>query len=302
MLPDISNCSIDDFRDELLIQKEVRLSVLRLDKIHPVVSGNKLFKLHYFLEEAANTSHRTIITFGGAYSNHLVATAYACKEAGFKSIGIIRGERAVQLSLTLQQCFQYGMKLIFISRGEYENREDPLFLSTLRHDHGNCTIIPEGGYHPLGAKGASLIMNLVKEKDFTHVVTAVGTATTLAGLLLNMEEDQQLIGIPVLKGMIDIKERIFSLAGKYYLPSRLQVFTEYHFGGYAKRTIELINFMNRLWQDHQLPTDFVYTAKMMYGTLDRIRAGYFMPGARILCLHTGGLQGNLSLPVDSLFF
>lgn len=294
----LENCTVD----KLFSENNISLSVLRLDKIHPVVSGNKLFKLHYFIEATLRSTHKTILTFGGAYSNHLVATAFACRQAGLNSIGIIRGEKPEILSATLQHCKEYGMQLEFISREKYQQKETELFLQDLKNGFGDCTIIPEGGYHPLGAKGAGLIMDLVAEESFSHICTASGTATTLAGLLLKSNAHQQIISIPVLKGMNDTIQRLAYLTPNNIKEKQLTVFDEYHFGGYAKKTNELVSFMNKLWQQHQLPTDFVYTAKMFYAVYDKIHSGFFHSGSNILCIHTGGLQGNVSLPSGTLNF
>lgn len=302
MLFDISNAGIDQLNDERFDEKQVTVSVLRLDRIHPVVSGNKLFKLHYFLEEAVQSAHKTIITFGGAYSNHLAATAYACSLLKLKSIGMVRGEEPPLLPHTLQQCKQYGMELRFISRSEYANKEDAGFLQSLHNSWGPHTLIPEGGYHPVGAKGASLIMPLVADKQYTHICTAVGTATTLSGLLSVAHQNQMITGIPVLKGTTDMPERIKYLAGTKSLPPNLELLHGYHFGGYAKKTDELIGFINSCWQQYQLPLDFVYTAKMLYAVTDCISKDHFSKGSNIVCLHTGGLQGNLSLPAGTLQF
>lgn len=314
MLFDISKAGIDKLNDELFLQKWVSVSVLRLDKIHPVVSGNKLFKLHYFLQEAIHSKHptgsgpqghvsgKTILSFGGAYSNHLVATAFACKALHLKSIGIVRGEQPAQLSSTLLQCINEGMQLKFISRQAYAKKENAGFISALQNEFGNCIIVPEGGYHPLGAKGAALIMDMINKNNYTHICTATGTATTLAGLLMASGPEQTIVSIPVLKGITDINERIKYLTNLKTVPGNLQILPDYHFGGYAKSTGALIEFINDCWQQYNLPLDFVYTAKMLYGVIDSIKNNHFAKGSKILCLHTGGLQGNKSLPLNTLLF
>lgn len=302
MLFDISKAGIEVLQDELFSQKQVTVAVLRLDKIHPFVSGNKLFKLHYFLEEAITGKYNAVLTFGGAYSNHLAATAYACKALQIKSIGIVRGEKPRQLSHTLLQCMQDGMKLKFISRQQYAKKEDAAFMNELTTIFGECMIIPEGGYHPLGAKGAALIMDLVKDNSYTHICTATGTATTLAGILLAAKEEQTVMGFPVLKGMTDNKARIKELTGSESEFNNLLILADHHFGGYAKKTGQLIHFMNDCWLQYKLPLDFVYTAKMLFGVIDSIKKDKFKKGSKILCLHTGGLQGNKSLPLNSLLF
>jgi 1-aminocyclopropane-1-carboxylate deaminase len=297
----IFNAPIEILHDELFYRKKITVSVVRLDKIHPIASGNKLFKLHYFLQSALISSHKTIVTFGGAYSNHLIATAFTCFENGIKCIGIVRGEIPVQLSPTLQQCLNYGMQLKFISRELYNFKEEDSFISEISAEFGECIIIPEGGYHHWGARGAALITESIKENNYTHICTATGTATTVAGLLLN-NSNQKIISVPVLKGIEDIEKRITFLGAGAFNRQQLDIFDNYHFGGYAKKTVELINFMNYLWQQYQLPTDFVYTGKLFFAIFDKIKKDYFPKESNILCLHTGGLQGNNSLPSGTLLF
>jgi 1-aminocyclopropane-1-carboxylate deaminase len=302
MLFDISNAVIEVLNDDLFAQKQVSVSVLRLDQLHPVVSGNKLFKLHYFLEEALRSTHRSILTFGGAYSNHLAATAFAAAALQLKSTGIVRGERPPLLSHTLQQCLGDGMQLKFISRNDFANKDDAAFTRSLQNEFGDCIIIPEGGYHPLGAEGAASIMDLARNKNFSHIATATGTATTLAGLLKAAGPAQTVISVPVLKGIADMEERIQFLTGNKQRFKNLHLLAGYHFGGYAKRNEALTGFMNQCWLQYHLPLDFVYTAKMFFGVIDSIKSGHFPPGSNILCLHTGGLQGNRSLPSGTLLF
>jgi 1-aminocyclopropane-1-carboxylate deaminase len=283
---------------KLTQQKKVQLQVLRLDKVHPIVSGNKIFKLHYFIESLQN---KKVITFGGAYSNHLVATAFTCKQNNIDCIGIVRGEQPKELSHTLLHCIEYGMQLIFISRKEYDKKDTTSFIEELKNKYDDCIIIPEGGYNIKGAEGAAAIMDHISS-DATHICCAVGTATTIAGLLLNAKPHQNIIAFPVLKGLTDIEQRLVFLTGGNFNKQQLHVEYNYHFGGYAKKTPELIQFMNELYNEHQLPTDFVYTAKMMYGIMDLIKKDFFLPGSKICCVHTGGLQGNLSLPKNTLTF
>jgi 1-aminocyclopropane-1-carboxylate deaminase/D-cysteine desulfhydrase-like pyridoxal-dependent ACC family enzyme len=302
MLFDITNIDIDLLNTDVFTRKQVAVDILRLDKIHPVVSGNKLFKLHYFLEETLSSPHHALLTFGGAYSNHLLATAFACNASGIRSIGIVRGERPPALSKTLEQCIDYGMQLKFISRATYNNKNDTSFLNDLQKEFGEFVSVPEGGYHPAGARGAALIMNFKEAGNYSHICTAIGTATTLAGLLQAAPLGQTITAIPVLKNFTDIDERMAYLLGSNERLKQLRVFDQYHFGGYAKRTVTLIDFMNLCWQKFQLPLDFVYTAKMLYAVFDSIEKDRFPKGSRILCIHTGGLQGNHSLPVDTLLY
>lgn len=294
------NIAVEKIFNNLLQLHQIQLSVLRLDAVHPIVSGNKLFKLHYFFEGILPHQNTTIITFGGAFSNHLVATAYYCQQKNLACVGYVRGEAAATLSHTLQQCIQYGMQLIFLSRKEYDEKSEAHFIKKIKGKYTQPIIIPEGGYHPLGAKGAALIMNYIAA-DTTHICTPIGTATTIAGLLLKATPSQQIIGIPVLKNLEDVHERIAYLSGITATP-QLWIAPHYHFGGYAKKNNHLITFMNTLYNTQHLPTDFVYTAKMMYGVLDLIEKKHFAPGSNIVCIHTGGLQGNASLPKHTLTF
>jgi len=279
------------------IAQNLQLFVARLDKIHPTVSGNKLFKLHYFLEMAA-AKNKKIITYGGAWSNHLLATAYAANTYGLQSIGIVRGEQPATESLTLQGCQHYGMQLQFESRDFYKEHSN---IGT-HHliETTDSIIIPEGGFHSLGAKGARLIrdkMNLVP----THVCVAVGTATTLAGLLL-AAKGEKVVAFPILKNMHDIYDRIAILTNNIPLQNLVVNNEEYHFGGYAKHSNKLFDFMNAFYLNHNIPLDFVYTAKMMYGVIDQLQKGFFPEGSKIICLHTGGLQGNRSLTPGKLIY
>lgn len=297
-----SLCTTEVLQDTLFAEKKISVSILRLDKIHPIVSGNKLFKLHYFLEQALTVAHQPVLTFGGAYSNHLLATAYACRILQLRSIGIVRGEQPQHPSFTLQECAKHGMKIKFVPRKIYDYKEDEQFISRLKKELGDCTIIPEGGYHPLGAKGAALIPTLMDKHSYTHIYTATGTATTLAGLLMSTQKGQTITSVNILKGMTDIKDRLRYLCGPQVPLQQLTIVNDYHFGGYAKKNATLIQFMNQCWQKFCLPLDFVYTAKMLYALTEHIKNDHFPIGSSILCIHTGGLQGNCSLPSGTLLY
>lgn len=284
--------------DPLCESAGITLSVARLDLIHPVVSGNKLFKLHYFIQQAFNSETKHIITFGGAYSNHLVATAFAARENGLSSTGIVRGEQPEQESHTLSACRSYGMKLKFVSRSEYSVMQEEKALENLQIETG-AIVVPEGGYHSAGAKGASLIMEQV-DKRVNFICVPAGTATTSAGILLGASPHQMVCVFPVIKGMNDLSSRIAFLTGGAPLTAPV-IFPEYHEGGYAKYTQELLRFMNSFYAAHGIPLDFVYTGKMMSGVFKEIKKGTFPVDTHILCLHTGGLQGNVSV-ADQLIF
>lgn len=279
-------------------ENEIRVSILRLDRVHPVISGNKLFKLYYYLQEAAKEKVRPIATFGGAYSNHLAATAHACKKLKIECIGVVRGNKNEMDSLTLTYCRQQGMQLKFLDRetfrqvAEHPERTDGLFPE-------NAIVVPLGGFSAMGARGAALICNYIPKHQYTHICMAAGTAATLAGLLLP-DRQEKVLAFPVLKGMTDIKNRLIEMG----VPpaKRLEIHAGFHFGGYAKMNRELIDFMNWFYDDYGIPLDFVYTAKMMHGVFSLIKEGHFPKGSKILAIHTGGLQGNQSLPVGTLHY
>ena len=302
MTPDFSLATIDKLEDERFARKDVSVYVLRLDKVDPIVSGNKYFKLRYFLEDAIQSKSKTLLTFGGAYSNHLAATALAGRQIGLSTVGIVRGEKPNKYSNTLLQCMDYGMDLHFVSRTEYSGNQNEDFIEGLKKQFGDFYLVPEGGYHPLGAKGAASIRQWIDTGMYTHIAMACGTATTLAGLLAEPEPNQRIIGIPVLKGMTDWDTRIEFLLGHRDTLHALDFWDDHHFGGYAKKNGFLIKFMNDCWKQFQLPLDFVYTAKMMHAVFEKIEQDHFSRRSRILCIHTGGLQGNGSLLKDTLFY
>lgn len=301
MLFEYSELEIDILKSPGFIEKEVIVMLARLDKLHPVVSGNKMFKLHYFIRESVRQGNKPVITFGGAWSNHLVASAYACSVYGIPCTGVVRGEKPSQFSQTLQDAEHYGMELHFVTRSDYQEMDLKKICEQISKDPEKHIIIPEGGFHPMGAEGGALIMNHILKVKATHICTAVGTATTLAGLLKNSTNNERIIAVPVLKNMTDIKDRLTSLGCSEQL-ERLSIFENYHFGGYAKKNEHLIRFMNECFNRYHIPTDFVYTAKMLYAVTEKIKQGFFAPGSVVLCLHTGGLQGNKSLPPGTLVF
>ena len=298
---DINNIEfeIQHIFSDKIQSKGIELFIARLDKINPIVSGNKIFKLSHFVSNAITKKIKTIATKGGYYSNHLVATAYYTKVNNLNSIGIIRGEEPKILSPTLKDCIEYGMQLIYVKRNDYDN--EILIQTLLQNKLDNFEYIPEGGFHPNGAEGASIIMNQINKFNATHVIAAIGTATTIAGLNQNNGNDTEIIGIPVLKGLNDINERLNYL-NTHSNSKYPKIFNNYHFGGYAKYDSTLINSMNEFYYMCQIPTDFVYTGKMIFGIFDLINSNYFKKGSKIIALHTGGLQGNQSLPPNTLVF
>ena len=286
--------SITEERVQFLEKGNISVSVLRLDKIHSVISGNKWFKLQHYLKEAKEQRKEKIVTFGGAWSNHIVATAAACKMNDIPSTGIIRGEEPAQPSETLMQARTYGMQLYFVSRDEYSKKKIPAALL-----NKNYYFINEGGFGEQGANGASDVLDYCS-KDFTHCCAAVGTGTMLAGLINAASTQQQVIGISVLKNNPALEQSVASLSKNQ--AKQWQIIHDYHFGGYAKYTAALIRFMNELYYEAKIPSDFVYTAKLFYAIADLINGNYFPAGSRILVIHSGGLQGNHSLGKGTLIY
>jgi 1-aminocyclopropane-1-carboxylate deaminase len=271
------------------------IDVLRLDLIHPEVSGNKWFKLRYHLEEARALGKQGIISFGGAFSNHLVALAYATRG---KCVGIIRGEEPVVYGPSLQQMKSFGMQLEFVSREQYKNKELLAIGALTRYP--DYYIVPEGGGGELGIKGTGEIINIA-ENDYTHVICAIGTGTTMAGIVNSSRKDQQVIGISMLK-VTDTSSNEFTELMKLTGRDNYTIIYDYHFGGYAKKNDELIGFMNKLYAEEKMPTDFVYTGKLFYAVYDLMWKNFFPGGSKILVIHSGGLQGNRSLPANTLIF
>ena len=294
MLPGLSfeNISVDDI--SFFYNDKIKVHVLRLDKISPLVSGNKWFKLRYYLEEAKAQHKKGILTFGGAWSNHIVATAAICHMHGFRSIGLIRGEAPDKLSATLIQAKELGMQLFFISRTAYRNKEIPASLNT-----GEYYMINEGGYGKTGAEGASTLLDYCKE-SYTHYCCAVGTGTMMAGLINAVLPPQQVLGISVMKNNTAREEMVSALVNDE--KTNWELLHDYHFGGYAKHQPALFDFMNEFYEQTGIPTDFVYTAKLFYALSDLARKNYFPPGSKLLAIQSGGLQGNISLPEGTLIF
>lgn len=274
--------------------------VLRLDLLHPVVSGNKAYKLKEYIAAAKAGGKSTLLTFGGAYSNHVVATAAAAGMNGVKSIGIVRGDPPKNLSHTLLAAKGYGMELHFITREEYRRKAIPASVYE-SNDAGNIYIIPEGGYGHPGMKGAMDILAQNNTSSYTHILTAAGTGTTLAGLVAAAAPHQKVTGVPVLKNAASLQREIENL-----LPAEkhtgFELLTDYHFGGYAKYTHELLAFMNEFYRQTSIPTDFVYTGKAFFAVVDLAKKGHFPSGSKLLVVHTGGLQGNASLKKGALMF
>lgn len=294
MLPDLALNDITVDPISFLFENKIEVDVLRLDKISPVISGNKWFKLRYYLEEAKSLHKKSILTFGGAWSNHIIATAAVCKMQELNSIGIIRGEEPKELSSTLSQAKEFGMQLVFISRSDYRQKKIPATLQS-----SDYYIINEGGYGETGAKGASTILDHCN-KIYTHYCCAIGTGTMMAGLINAVSPAQTVLGISVMKNNTALKEMIQTLVTG--TEKNWKLIHDYHFGGYAKHQPALLGFMNDFYEQTTIPSDFVYTGKLFFAISDLIRKNYFPADSKLLLVHSGGLQGNSSLPEDTLIF
>ncbi|MBA3705083.1 MAG: 1-aminocyclopropane-1-carboxylate deaminase/D-cysteine desulfhydrase [Bacteroidetes bacterium] len=279
--------------DAFIKNSGVQLYLLRTDLMHTAIGGNKLFKLKYNLEEAEKQTKKTIITFGGAFSNHIAATAAAGKEYGFETIGIIRGEKYPELNPTLKFAVECGMQLQYISRIDYQNKNTKEYLNSLNLQFDSFYLIPEGGSNDLGILGCKEITQYINF-DFNYVCCACGTGASMAGIVLSLKKNQQALGFQSLKGKGYIKKEVGNWLQhfNYQGPANWNINEDYHFGGYAKTNSELIDFINRLEKDNNIPLDPVYTGKMMFGIYDLIQNGFFKKGENIVAIHTGGLQGN----------
>lgn len=266
----------------------MKLYIKREDQLHPYVSGNKFRKLKYNLLEAKKQGYNTLLTFGGAFSNHISAVSYAAKEVGFQSIGIIRGEELfdkISDNPTLQFAQTNGMQFEFVSRDDYRQKDSKNYIEKLRQQFGDFYLVPEGGTNELAVKGCEEI--LTEEDDFfDYICCAVGTGGTISGIINSSKPHQKVLGFPALKG--DFLE---SEIKKFTQKENWELITDYHFGGYAKINEELIAFINKFRDKTHISLDPVYTGKMCFGVFDLIRKGYFEKDANILLIHTGGLQG-----------
>ncbi|WP_298554028.1 pyridoxal-phosphate dependent enzyme [uncultured Algibacter sp.] len=268
--------------------KGVELYLKREDKLHSFVSGNKYRKLKYNLLKAEKTSFKTLLTFGGAFSNHIAAVASAGNIIGFNTIGIIRGDELqnkIENNPTLSFAKENGMQFKFVSREVYRNKTSEIFLKSLEDEFGEFYLIPEGGTNALAVKGCEEILNK-DDEAFDYICCSVGTGGTISGLINCSKPSQQVLGFPALKGDF-LKEDI----SKFVTQTNWKLITDYHFGGYAKINEELVAFINRFKINQGVPLDPVYTGKTLFGIFDLIKNGYFPEGSKLLTIHTGGLQG-----------
>ncbi len=278
--------------------KNFSIDVLRLDLIHPFYGGNKYFKLKYNIQKVAG---KTILTFGGAHSNHIYSTAAFCHEQKLKCVGVIRGEESmIENSPTLQFAKQQGMHLHFVSREVYKTKTEQEFLNDLKKEFGDFYLIPEGGNNDEGIKGCMEILDVVPFYDY--IFCACGTSCTYTGILASDKKDQKIVGISVLKGENQLIDEVNANTSKFnfekikaYSAGKLDhstILNEFHFGGYAKHTQKLLNFKREFEAQHHIPLDYVYTSKLFCAVYDLINRSLLIENKKILIVHSGGQQGN----------
>lgn len=266
----------------------ISLEIKREDLLHPFISGNKFRKLKYNLLQAKAENQETVLTFGGAYSNHIAAVAYAGKEQSFKTIGVIRGDELgdkIAENPTLQFAQECGMQFEFVTREAYRFKTEPDFIANLQQKFGSLYLVPEGGTNEYAIKGCEEILT-EEDSKFDYVCCAVGTGGTISGIINSALPHQKVLGFPALKGDF-LKDEIRKFAAN----ENWALITDYHFGGYGKVNEELIQFINQFYKQTQVPLDPIYTGKMVFGVIDLIQKNYFPDNAKILLIHTGGLQG-----------
>lgn len=267
---------------------DITLYIKREDLLHPDISGNKFRKLKYNLLQAKAENQHTLLTFGGAFSNHILAVAAAGKQYNFKTIGLIRGEELaskIESNPTLQKAQEFGMHLEFVSREDYKNKNEAYFLANLKEKFGFFYLLPEGGTNALAVKGCEEILTK-QDNEFDFICCAVGTGGTISGIINCSKPSQQVLGFPALKGAF-LKEDIL----RFTKNNNWDLITNYHFGGYGKVTETLIQFINEFKKENDIFLDPIYTGKMVFGVIALIQKNYFPKGSKILVIHTGGLQG-----------
>jgi 1-aminocyclopropane-1-carboxylate deaminase len=279
----------------------VSLSIRREDLIHPFISGNKFRKLKYNLIQAKAENQDTLLTFGGAFSNHIAAAAFAGAAHGFRTIGIIRGdelENKILINPTLKFAQECGMRFKFVTRESYRHKTESDFIANLKNEFGDFYYVPEGGTNEYAVKGCQEILS-VEDAQYDFICSAVGTGGTISGLINSILPHQKVLGFPALKGDF-LNDEI----RKFAQNENWELITDYHFGGYGKVNQELIAFLNRFYRENQIPLDPIYTGKMVFGVMDLIGKNFFKENSKILLIHTGGLQGisgmNIKLKAKKL--
>ena len=279
---------------EIDLPNKIELFIKREDLIHPYISGNKYRKLKYNLLEAKEQKHTTLLTFGGAYSNHILAVAAAGKEYNFKTIGVIRGNELnhTNLNVTLSMAKNFGMSFFFVDRETYRNKNSKDFLNFLKTKFNDFYLLPEGGTNNLAILGCEEILTKNDKEYFTHICCAVGTGGTISGIINSSFQNQTILGFSALK-----ENFLLNDIRKFAKKDNFKIINDYHFGGYAKINSELIEFMNWFYNTTKIPLDPIYTAKMVFGVINLIKNEYFNTNSKILLIHTGGLQAIAGMNV-----
>ncbi|HEX6891433.1 MAG TPA: pyridoxal-phosphate dependent enzyme [Chryseolinea sp.] len=280
-----SETPIQEIQNQVISKAEVRFFIKREDLNHPFVSGNKWWKLKYNLEEASAQGKHTLLTFGGAYSNHIYATAAAAREMRFKAVGIIRGEEKTSVNPVIQFARYSGMKLHFVSRDIYRQKTEKDFIQELQRQFGDFYLIPEGGSNELAVKGVQDFAKRLAGR-FDYLCCPVGTGGTLAGLINGFEGSGTIVGFSALKSGSFLQDEVQRLGARY---DNWTIETAYDFGGYAKSTPWLSSFVEDFHKMYGIPIEIVYSGKMMAGVFDLLGKGFFRRGSRILVIHTGGI-------------
>ena len=274
---------------KFLSTNEISVDFLRLDTIHPIISGNKWFKLSQFPHQENFPNIETIITYGGNWSNHLLATAYFAKLHQKKSIGYVFTHQPNVLTQTLIDAQHYGMKIEFVNRKDfYFKMNNPILSESVLE-------IPMGGFCKLGIHGAKQILNIKNVSKYNYIITAVGTGATLAGLYLSLLNTQKIIGVCVVKTKQLIEEDIKKILQIELDNNKIKIFYNFHLGGIGKYNSQVLNMKENLQKIDEIPTDIIYLAKTSIAVQTLIKQGYFLKNDKILIIHNGGLQGNRSL-------
>jgi len=292
----INDVPLQEVKTQMLLDAGIKLYLKRTDLIHPDISGNKWYKLKYNIIEAEKQGHTKVLTFGGAFSNHIYATASAGKIFGFKTIGVIRGEEYAGLNPTLKHAVECGMHLHYMNREDYRLKTTSTIINKLKNLYGEFYLVPEGGSNTLGVKGSAEILS-PSDSNFDYICTPCGSGGTLAGIITSLTGKNKALGFAVLKngGFLNdiVNKLIKDYSGKELI--NWNIITDYHFGGYAKFSDELINFIRWFYKETEIPIEPIYSGKMFFGIFDLIKKNYFKKGQQILAIHTGGLQGLMGI-------
>lgn len=288
-MPAIQRVALNVFQDS-----SIAIDCLRLDSVHPFISGNKWYKLKHHLISAIESGQKKLLSFGGAHSNHLHALAYAGRVLNIPTTGIVRGEAAHALTATLEDCVKWGMQLYWLNRLDYRHLAPTEHCQSLRPKYPDSWIIPEGGEGEPGVRGVRELFSTLFETgqlEYDYIICPVGSGATLAGIASANIGRARCIGFSALKGAYDLESRIEHNLKCAAHVNHWQLCHQYHFGGFAKVNNRLTDFISEVYQQHNLLLDPVYTGKALYGLVERLRQKRLPADARMLFVHTGGLQG-----------